>query len=200
MPTFPESSSLLPAVIQDARDSRVLMVGYMNQEAYERTLRERLVTLWSRSRNTLWRKGDTSGNRLVVVSIHEDCDHDTLLVKAIPVGPVCHTGSPTCFADDPGPLPGILAGLEETIRERKTRRPQGSYTTSLFEKGTAAIAQKVGEEATETIVAALSQGKEQLVEESADLLYHLLVLLTDRGVTLEEVLGELARRTGSATT
>ena len=191
---FSGPDGLVPAIVQDARTGRVLMLGYMNREAYERTAREKFVTFWSRSRRELWRKGDTSGNRLALVSLHADCDGDALLVRAVPSGPVCHNGTATCFADDPGTEGNVLRSLAGVIADRHRERPDGSYTASLFAKGTGAIAQKVGEEATETVVAALSQGKERLIAESADLLYHLLVLLADRGVSLEEVEEELRRR------
>ncbi len=188
---FSKMNGLVPAVVQDARDNRVLMLGFMNEEALRRTLEDRKVTFWSRSRRTLWQKGETSGNVLDLVSVHVDCDRDSLLIKAVPSGPVCHTGAETCFEENER---SVLAGLESTIARRYTERPEGSYTTRLFAGGTPAIAQKVGEEAVEVVVAALAQDARRLTEESADLLYHLLVLLRDRGVSLDDVTRELARR------
>jgi len=190
---FSKLDGLIPAVVQDARDGRVLMVGFMNQDAVDRTLSERRVTFWSRTKQRLWQKGEESGNYLELVSVHEDCDSDTLLVRAIPHGPVCHTGAETCFGDAVGSA-DVLLRLEQIIDQRYRERPAGSYTTKLFEKGTAAIAQKVGEEAVETVVASLAQDKKRLTEETADLLYHLLVLLREREVSLQEVLTALQQR------
>ncbi len=190
---FSKCDGLIPAVVQDARDGRVLMVGFMNQEAVDRTLSERRVTFWSRTKQRLWQKGEESGNYLELVSVHEDCDSDTLLVRAIPHGPVCHTGAETCFGDAVGSA-DVLLRLEQIIDQRYRERPEGSYTTKLFEKGTAAIAQKVGEEAVEAVVASLAQDKKRLTEETADLLYHLLVLLREREISLQEVLTALQQR------
>ena len=192
---FDKMGGLVPAVIQDAATRQVLMLGFMNKEAVQKTLHDGLVTFWSRTKNRFWQKGETSGNTLRVVSIKPDCDGDTLLICAEPAGPVCHTGVYTCFGEEQASTIGaVLESLSGTIRDRKQQMPEGSYTTTLFREGTGRIAQKVGEEAVETVVAALQQDREALRQESADLLYHLLVLLEDRGVTLEEVAGVLMKR------
>ncbi len=177
------------------------MLGYMDREALEATKRTGLLHLHSRSRDRLWRKGETSGNLHEVSALTVDCDGDALLVSVIPKGPTCHTGSATCFNErlwGAAPPAGVLDRLEETIAARKADLPEGSRTAALFRAGTPRIARKVGEEAVETVVAALGENGERLVEESADLLYHLLVLWADRGVSLEEVLGVLARREGGS--
>lgn len=183
---------LIPAIIRDDRDGRVLMLGYMNREALRQTVAEGEVTFYSRSRGRLWTKGETSGNRLAVRDLLADCDGDALLIGAVPSGPVCHTGSDTCFGD-PSPR-GFLYRLEETIKERKEDPPEGSYTASLFAGGVDAIAQKVGEEAVELVIAAKGESDDRFLNEAADLLYHLLALLTDRGYSLEDVENVLAGR------
>ncbi len=191
---FSKGNGLVPAIVQDAETGKVLMLGYMNQEAYRQTVKSGQVTFFSRSRQTLWTKGETSGNRLLLQEILVDCDGDTLLVKAKPTGPVCHTGKDTCFAEvNPG-VENFLAQLEKIIQKRKKEASANSYTHHLLQKGTTYIARKVNEEATEVLIAALEEGPTRLVEESADLLYHLLVLLADQGIPLRKVEEELARR------
>ena len=186
-----KQGGLLPVVVQDASTLRVLMVGYMDRQALAVTLETRCVTFYSRSRQRLWTKGEESGNRLDLVSLQADCDNDTLLALVHPRGPTCHLGTRSCFKQAPG---GFLAELEQLVAERHALRPEASYTTRLFEAGTRAIAQKVGEEAVETALAAVVQGDTELCNESADLLYHLLVLLRSRGLSLEDVLGVLRQR------
>jgi len=190
---FAKGSGLVPVIIQDDKTSSVLMLGYMNKEAYDKTMEDKIVTFWSRSKARLWQKGETSGNYLHLVSIHKDCDLDTLLLRTNPKGPTCHTGSYSCFDVQPDNL-YILKELESVISERSRDLPEGSYTASLLNGGTSLIAQKVGEEAVELVVAALNQNLERLHEESADLIYHLLVLLHDKGSTLSSVLNVLETR------
>lgn len=192
---FEKMGGLVPAIIQDARTKNVLMLGFMNREAYEKTLATGLVTFWSRSRQCLWTKGETSGNVLRLVSIKNDCDNDTLLVRAEPAGPVCHTGTDTCWgesneADDVQ----FLSKLQDFIEQRREQMPEGSYTTRLFTDGTKRIAQKVGEEALEAVIEATSGTREQFVYEASDMLYHLLVLLTDKGLRIDDLARELHRR------
>jgi phosphoribosyl-ATP pyrophosphohydrolase/phosphoribosyl-AMP cyclohydrolase len=181
---------LLPAIVQDAFDGRVLMQAYMNREALAHSLDKGVVTFWSRSRKKLWTKGETSGNTLELVAVHSDCDSDCLLVLATPAGPACHRNTDTCF-DESGlqvaPELAFLAGLEKLIAQRDIDRPEDSYTTRLFEAGIKRIAQKVGEEGVETALAAAAGDREELANESADLLYHLLVLLRASGLDLGEV-------------
>jgi phosphoribosyl-AMP cyclohydrolase / phosphoribosyl-ATP pyrophosphohydrolase len=192
---FDKANGLLPAIVQDANTRQVLMLGYMNKEALQKTLDEKRVTFWSRSKNRFWQKGETSGNVLNVESVKADCDGDTLLVFAYPTGPVCHTGVHTCFGEEKADaMSSVFERLENTIHDRRQKLPEGSYTTTLFQQGTGRIAQKVGEEAVETVVAALQHDREALKEESADLLFHLLVLLEDRGVTVADVAGVLEKR------
>ena len=190
---FTKENGLLPVIIQDDKTSSVLMLGYMNKEAYDKTIEEKIVTFWSRSKSRLWQKGETSGNFLHLVSVHKDCDSDTLLLRTNPQGPTCHTGSYSCFDVEPDNL-SILAELESVISQRSRDLPEGSYTTSLLNGGTSLIAQKVGEEAVETIVAALGQNLNRLHEESADLIYHRLVLLHEKGTSLSSVLSVLENR------
>lgn len=190
-----DSAGLVPAIIQDDATGRVLMLGYMNQEALDKTRAEGLVTFFSRSRQKLWTKGETSGNFLHVVSIAEDCDNDALLIKARPDGPVCHTGADTCWgevneADDIM----FLRELQDFIDRRRAEMPDGSYTTSLFRKGTGKIAKKLGEEAVECVIGAVSGDDENFIYESADVLYHLIVLLTHKGYRIEDVVRELRSR------
>jgi len=192
---FGKLNGLIPAIIQDASSNQVLMVGFMNREAAQKTLQERRVTFWSRTKQRLWQKGETSGNTLEVSSVHIDCDGDALLVRAHPAGPVCHTGSYTCFGESKsGSSYGVLSELENIIRERKQQMPSESYTAKLFRQGLPRIAQKVGEEAVETVVASMQGNRDALKEESADLLYHLLVLLQEQGLSLEEVTTVLQKR------
>jgi len=186
---------LVPAIIQDAETRQVLMLGFMNEEAYQKTLDTRHVTFWSRSRNTLWTKGETSGNYLNLVDIKIDCDQDTLLVRAIPEGPTCHTGTDTCWGETNEQEPiRFLSELQSFIDKRKQEMPEGSYTTSLFNKGINKIAQKVGEEALETVIEATNGDRDHLIYEAGDLLYHLLVLLTEKGLRIEDVAAELQKR------
>jgi phosphoribosyl-AMP cyclohydrolase / phosphoribosyl-ATP pyrophosphohydrolase len=194
---FDKMNGLVPAVIQDADDGVVLMVGFMNSTALERTLDEGRVTFWSRTKERLWQKGESSGNYLEVVSADLDCDGDTLLIKAQPRGPVCHTGSKSCFPHQPEARTGkILSRLTRIISERKVNRPKGSYTSRLFNEGEQKIAQKVGEEAIELVIAAQYSDKQRCVEEAGDLVYHLLVLLAAKEISLEEVEAELEKRMG----
>ncbi|MBP3850815.1 MAG: bifunctional phosphoribosyl-AMP cyclohydrolase/phosphoribosyl-ATP diphosphatase HisIE [Prevotella sp.] len=192
---FDKMGGLVPAIIQDAVTRKVLMLGFMNEEAYQKTLATKHVTFWSRSRNTLWTKGETSGNFLNLVDIKVDCDNDTLLVQAHPDGPTCHTGSDTCWGEqnDANPLL-FLTELQDFINKRKQEMPEGSYTTSLFNKGINKIAQKVGEEALETVIEATNGTNDHLVYEASDLLYHLLVMLTEKGLRIEDVAAELQKR------
>ena len=191
-------SGLLPAVVQDAFDGRVLMQAYMNQESIAQTFATGRVTFWSRSRKTLWTKGETSGNFLALKAVHADCDRDCLLVMAVPDGPTCHRGTATCFDDAAAVEPRLafLAGLERLIAQRDVDRPHGSYTTTLFDEGTRRIAQKVGEEAVETALAAAAGDDNELCNESADLLFHLLVLLRSRKLELAAVVDKLVERHG----
>ena len=192
---FEKMGGLVPAIIQDAETRQVLMLGFMNEEAYQKTLDTRHVTFWSRSRNTLWTKGETSGNYLNLVDIKIDCDQDTLLVRAIPVGPTCHTGTDTCWGETNEQEPiRFLSELQSFIDKRKQEMPEGSYTTSLFNKGINKIAQKVGEEALETVIEATNGDRDHLIYEAGDLLYHLLVLLTSKGLRIEDVAAELQKR------
>lgn len=185
------SDGLLPAIVQDARNRRVLMLGYMDRAALQVTQDSGRVTFFSRSRQRLWTKGEGSGNVLQLVSIHADCDADSLLVLAEPAGPTCHLGRDSCFRTAPA---NVLSELESVIADRQRRRPEGSYSTRLFDSGTRAIAQKVGEEAVETALAAVVQDDDALLGESADLLYHLLMLLRARGLSLQAVEAVLAER------
>jgi len=192
---FEKLGGLVPAVVQDVRTSQVLMVGFMNPEALEKTLADKKVTFWSRTKKRLWQKGETSGNFLEFVSLQADCDNDSLLIKAIPHGPVCHTNQFTCFGEDETVNVGnVLCSLEETIRSRKQMMPEGSYTSKLFKEGTPRIAQKVGEEGVEVALASVLGDKKRFTEESADLLFHLLVLLRQQDLTLADVTKELQGR------
>lgn len=188
----PNTQNLIPAIIQHAQTNQVLMLGYMNDESMKKTKAEGKVTFFSRSKQRLWTKGETSGNFLNVVSITEDCDQDTYLIKVIPEGDTCHKGTFTCFGEKEPT--GFLHELEGVIQSRKEKPDEKSYTASLFTKGTKKIAQKVGEEATEVILEAMDNKKDLLVEESSDLLYHLLVLLADQGVSLKDVESKLIER------
>ena len=185
---FEKSGGLVPAVIQDDKTGEMLMLAYMNEEACRLTEETGRVYFWSRSRKKLWMKGETSGNVLNVVSIVDDCDSDALLIKVNPAGPTCHTGSVSCFSD------AFLRELECLIADRKEKMPEGSYTTSLFEDGVDKMVAKVEEEALEVCKAATSETKERLVEESADLLYHMLVLLKGKGLSFQDVIKELKNR------
>lgn len=183
---------LMPAIIQDAATDKVLMLGFMNSEAYHQTKISQKVTFFSRSRQQLWTKGETSGNFLLVKDILLDCDQDTLLIKATPVGPVCHTGADTCFNET---NPGFtLAQLEQIITDRKNNPSDSSYTSSLFKKGINKVAQKVGEEAVEVVIESKDNDEEKFLGESADLLFHYLILLQAKGYTLQDVIKVLAGR------
>ncbi len=186
-----KQGGLLPVVVQDASTLHVLMVGYMDRQALAATLETRCVTFHSRSRQRLWVKGEQSGNKLDLVSLEADCDNDTLLAMVNPRGPTCHLGTRSCFKQAPG---NFLAELEQVVARRQDERPEASYTTRLFDAGTRAIAQKVGEEAVETALAAVAQDEAALCNESADLLYHLLVLLRARGLGLDDVVDVLRQR------
>jgi phosphoribosyl-ATP pyrophosphohydrolase/phosphoribosyl-AMP cyclohydrolase len=192
---FDKLNGLVPAIVQDATTRQVLMVGFMNREAVAETLKEKKVTFWSRTKNRLWQKGETSGNTLALASMQADCDGDSLLIRAVPAGPVCHTGSYTCFGEEKsGTASSTLAQLEGIIHQRAQSLPSDSYTAKLLREGTGRIAQKVGEEAVETVVAALQKDPDAIREESADLLYHLLVLFEHEGIKLDDVSSVLKRR------
>ena len=191
---FTKSNGLLPAIIQDAKTGRVLMLGYMNEEALNISKSTNKVTFFSRSKNRLWVKGETSGNFLNIVSIHADCDNDTVLIKANPVGPACHTGATTCFHDETESGALFLAKLERTIKARKETPSEGSYTSDLFAKGINKIAQKVGEEAVEIVIEAKDDNKDLFLGEAADLLYHYLILLRAKNFELNDVIQVLEKR------
>jgi phosphoribosyl-ATP pyrophosphohydrolase/phosphoribosyl-AMP cyclohydrolase len=188
---------LVPAIIQDATTRNVLMLGFMNEEAYQKTVETGHVTFWSRTRQTLWTKGETSGHFLNLVDMKVDCDNDTLLVKVHPIGPTCHTGTDTCWGEEnkmeDNPLL-FLTELQDFINKRKEEMPEGSYTTKLFHDGINKIAQKVGEEALETVIEATNGTSEHLIYEASDLLYHLIVLLAEKGMRIEDVATELHKR------
>ena len=188
------SDGLVPAIVQDSATLQVLMLGYMNEEALEKTQESGLVTFFSRSRKCLWTKGETSSNFLHLDSISVDCDSDTLLVMARPDGPTCHKGTRTCWGDDVPEHRGFIRELEKVIKGRKETLPEGSYTTTLFNKGTARMAQKVGEEAVETVIEAMKGDKERLIYEASDLVYHLLVLLRSEDLGIEDLEKELLSR------
>ena len=192
---FEKLGGLVPAIIQDAKTKNVLMLGFMNKEAYLKTIETGKVTFWSRSRNCLWTKGETSGNYLNLVSIQNDCDNDTLLVKVNPIGPTCHTGTDTCWGEtnDSNPLL-FLTELQDFIEKRHQEMPEGSYTTKLFKDGANKMAQKVGEEALETVREATNGTNEKLVYEASDMMYHLIVLLTSKGLRIEDIAQELHKR------
>ena len=192
---FEKMNGLVPAIVQDAETKTVMMLGYMNQEAYDKTLETKKVTFGSRSRKCLWTKGETSGNFLTLVDIKIDCDNDTLLVKAIPAGPTCHKGTDTCWGEtnDKNPLL-FLSFLNDFIEKRYKEMPEGSYTTSLFKDGLNRMAQKVGEEALEAVIEACNGTNERLIYEASDMFYHLIVLLTSKGLRIEDVAKELQVR------
>ncbi len=189
-----KGGGLVPAIVQHWTSGAVLMLGYMNAEALALTRKTGHVTFWSRSKQRLWQKGETSGHVLALKSIRVDCDGDTLLVTADPHGPTCHLGTTSCFGEDGQPPLAFLGALDALVAQRYTQRPTGSYTTRLFEAGTRRIAQKVGEEGVETALAAVAQGDDDLKGEAADLVYHLLVLLRARGLSLVDVAEVLAKR------
>ena len=194
---FEKMGGLVPAIIQDATTRNVLMLGFMNEEAYQKTVETGHVTFWSRTRQTLWTKGESSGHFLNLVDMKVDCDNDTLLVKVHPVGPTCHTGTDTCWGEEnkmeDNPLL-FLTELQDFINKRKEEMPEGSYTTKLFRDGVNKIAQKVGEEALETVIEATNVTSDHLIYEASDLLYHLIVLLAEKGMRIEDVAAELHKR------
>ncbi|HPJ78098.1 MAG TPA: bifunctional phosphoribosyl-AMP cyclohydrolase/phosphoribosyl-ATP diphosphatase HisIE [Prolixibacteraceae bacterium] len=194
-PDFTKLNGLVPAIIQDNTTLKVLMLGFMNEAAWRKTEESGRVTFFSRSRNRLWTKGEESGHFLEVVEILTDCDNDTLLIKVNPAGPVCHTGADTCW-DEPNEESDLLflEYLQDLVDERKKEMPEGSYTTTLFRAGTRRIAQKVGEEAVETILGAVSGDDANFLYEGADLLYHLIVLLSQKGYRIEDLAAELKKR------
>jgi phosphoribosyl-ATP pyrophosphohydrolase/phosphoribosyl-AMP cyclohydrolase len=192
-----KGDGLLPAVVQDARTGKVLMLGYMNRESLRKTLSEKRVTFYSRSKQRLWTKGETSGNFLHLVDAAVDCDNDTILVTANPDGPTCHNGTESCFGDTIGTTTtrlAFLSQLESVIEQRVSARPEGSYTARLWAEGPTRMAQKVGEEGVEVALAAVTQTPEKLVGEAADLLFHLTLLLKSRQLSLSDVVSELERR------
>ena len=199
---FDKLGGLVPAIIQDADTDKVLMLGFMNKEAYEKTVATNLVTFWSRTRNCLWTKGETSGNTLTVKEILNDCDQDTLLIKAVPAGPVCHTGTDTCWgevnkrdaAHDKDNALLFLSELQDFIEKRHEEMPEGSYTTSLFKDGLNRMSQKVGEEALELVIEATNGTNDRLIYEGSDMFYHLIVLLTSKGLRIEQLASELRER------
>jgi len=183
---------LLPVIVQDATTLKVLMLGYMNEEAFEKSAAEGRVTFWSRSRQALWTKGETSGNFLHIVEMFADCDNDTLLIKARPDGPTCHRGTTSCF--DTPEDEGFIRTLAAVVKDRHAKMPEGSYTTKLFIKGPKIIGKKVGEEAVEAVIEAVDGNRDRFVYEASDLIYHLLVLLEQQGVSLSDLERELALR------
>jgi len=191
---FEKMGGLIPAIIQDDKTQKVLMLGFMNEEALEKSIETGKVTFFSRTKNRLWTKGEESGNFLNIVSLMDDCDNDTLLIKVDPVGPVCHTGSDTCFGEKNEEAVLFLKHLQNFITNRRLEMPEGSYTTSLFNDGINRIAQKVGEEAVETVIEAMAGNDKRLLYEGADLLYHLIVLLTYKGYRIEDLANELKKR------
>ena len=192
---FDKMNGLVPAIIQDAETKNVLMLGYMNHEAYDKTVETGKVTFFSRTKNRLWTKGETSGNFLNVVSIKNDCDNDSLLIQVRPDGPVCHTGTDTCWGEtnEVSPLM-FLSELQDFIEKRHEEMPEGSYTTSLFKDGLNRMAQKVGEEALEAVIEAVNGTNDRLIYEGSDMLYHLIVLLTAKGLRIEQMVEELKIR------
>jgi len=191
---FKKGDGLVPAIVQDADTLQVLMLGYMNEDAVKKTQASGLVTFYSRSRETLWTKGETSGNHLALVSLEIDCDQDTILAKARPVGPTCHEGTPSCFGNKGANGVGFLAYLETLIEGRKTADSDSSYTAKLLQGPLRRAAQKVGEEGVETALAAVAETEDKLTSEAADLIYHLLVLLAAKDVKFDSVIEELQRR------
>jgi phosphoribosyl-ATP pyrophosphohydrolase/phosphoribosyl-AMP cyclohydrolase len=191
---FDKQNGLIPAIVQDYRTKKVLMLGFMNEEAYKKTLDTKMATFFSRSRNELWTKGETSGNYLHVKEVIADCDQDTVLIKAEPTGPVCHTGKDTCFSEDNSAGTEFIQYLSEIIKDRKDNPSQESYTSSLFEQGINKIAQKVGEEAVELVIESKDSNRELFLNEAADLLFHYLVLLEAKGIDILDVMEVLESR------
>ena len=190
---FEKLGGLIPAVVCDVQTNQVLMLGFMNQEAFTKTIESKFVTFFSRTRNSLWTKGETSGNYLNLVEIKKDCDNDSLLVFANPVGPTCHLGTYSCFELEKNNIT-FLNQLNELIKERKNQLPENSYTTKLFQQGTDRIIQKVGEEAIETVIAAKNRDRNEIISETSDLIYHLLVMLAEQEIELEDVVSKLIDR------
>ena len=188
------ADGLVPAIVQDQNTLQVLMLGYMDAEALAKTQETGLVTFWSRSQGKIWTKGETSGNYLHLVSLAVDCDKDTLLVRAIPDGPTCHTGSKTCWGDAVPESQGFIRELEAVVKGRHEQMPEKSYTTSLFKAGTPRMAQKVAEEAVETVIEAVKGDDERMIYEASDLIYHLLVLLVSKGYGIADLEKELVKR------
>lgn len=186
------ADGLLPVIVQDATTLKVLMLGYMNREAYDKTVEEGRVSFFSRTRNTLWTKGETSGHYLLVKDMYADCDMDTLLVKAEPIGPTCHRGTTSCF--DTPDSEGFIRHLQSVVQQRHRDMPEGSYTTKLFIKGVKKIAQKVGEEAVESVVEAVDGNRDRFIYEASDMIYHLLVLMEQMGCSIEDMEHELELR------
>ena len=186
------ADGLLPVIVQDAATLKVLMLGYMNREAFDKTVAEGRVTFFSRTRSTLWTKGEMSGNYLLVKDMYIDCDGDTLLVKAEPIGPTCHRGTTSCF--DTPESEGFIRHLQQVVQQRHRDMPEGSYTTKLFIKGVKKIAQKVGEEAVESVVEAVDGNRDRFIYEASDMIYHLLVLMEQMGCSIEDMEHELALR------
>jgi len=197
-PDFAKGDGLLPAIVQHVQSGEVLMLGYMDEAALARTRASGLVTFFSRSKQRLWTKGETSGDSLTLIDIRLDCDADTFLVRAMPAGPTCHTGTSSCFGDDVKPPLGFLAELDALVASRHAERPDGSYTTKLFEGGIRRMAQKVGEEGVEAALAAVAEDDDALIGEAADLVFHLMVVLRARGIGFDAIAAKLAaRHTGS---
>ena len=192
--TAKSCEGLVPAIIQDDDTRQVLMLGYLNEEAFDKTVAEGRVTFFSRTKGRLWTKGETSGNYLDIVSVTADCDNDTLLIRAIPHGPTCHTGAASCFDGAAAGPEGFIRYLQGVIQRRHAEMPEGSYTSKLFDRGVNKIAQKVGEEAVETVIEAVAGNREAMVYEASDLIYHLLVLLEATGCSIANLEAELARR------
>ena len=191
---FEKLDGLVPAIIIDELNNNVLMLGFMNKEALEQTIEKQKVVFFSRTKNRLWLKGETSKNYLNVKNISTDCDNDTLLIYAKPDGSTCHTGSYSCFAEADKNNIHFLSYLSNLIKERKIQMPEGSYTTELFKRGSDRIIQKVGEEAVETVISAKNKDKEEIINETSDLLFHLMVMLADQGIELSEVITNLEQR------
>jgi phosphoribosyl-ATP pyrophosphohydrolase/phosphoribosyl-AMP cyclohydrolase len=190
--TAKNADGLIPVIIQEDSTRQVLMLGYMNEEAFEKTTAEGRVTFYSRTKHRLWTKGETSGNFLNVKSISKDCDADTLLIRVDPIGPTCHTGAKSCFGGRESE--GFIGELQRVVQQRKAEMPEGSYTTRLFSAPVNKVAQKVGEEAVETVIEAVDGNDERLLYEAADLMYHYLVLLTHKGFSLADIEAELVKR------
>lgn len=191
---FSKSGGLIPAIIIDAKNNRVLMLGFMNEESYNKTIETKLVTFFSRTRNQLWVKGETSGNFLHVVKIFSDCDKDSLLIYTNPDGVTCHTGDYSCFKVEDAPSIDFLNDLFALIKQRKAEMPEGSYTTKLFQRGTNRIIQKVGEEAIETVIAAKNRDKNEIINEVSDLVYHLFVMLAEQDIEFTDIVKNLEGR------